>query len=72
MGAVGMTYEQGDVVPYPKRVRHQYTSALTTLYAGATHRASILRQWRGTFVQAKEERHCRWRRTGSTTPATSF
>ena len=59
MGAVGMTYEQGDVVPYPKRVRHQYTSALTTLYAGATHRASILRQWRGTFVQAKKEgRHC--------------
>src|SRR4249919_511773 len=60
MGAVGMTYEQGDVVPYPKRVRHQYTSALTTLYAGATHRASILRTWRTTFVQAKAEgRQCR-------------
>jgi hypothetical protein len=59
MGAVGMTFEQGDTKPYPIRVRHQYTSALTTLFAGATHRASILRKWRATFVQAKTEgKHC--------------
>ncbi len=55
MGAVGMTYEQGDGKPYPARVRHQYTSALATLFAGATHRASVLRQWRATFVGAKQE-----------------
>ena len=60
MGAVGMTFEQGDVKPYLTRVRHQYTSALTTLFTGATHRAHVLRQWRHTFVQAKDEgEHCR-------------
>ena len=55
MGAVGMTFEQGDGSPYPARVRHQYTSALSTLYAGATHRASVLRTWRDTFVQAQAQ-----------------
>jgi hypothetical protein len=60
MGAVGMTYEQGDGKPYPARVRHHYTTGLMSLFAGATHRASILRQWRATFVQAKAEgRDCR-------------
>jgi hypothetical protein len=59
LGAVGMTYEQGDIKPYPKRVRHQYTAALTTLFTGATHRTKVLRTWRSTFVQAKDEgRHC--------------
>ena len=63
MGAVGMTFEQGDSTPYPARVRHQYTSALSTLYAGATHRAQVLRQWRATFVQARDEgRDCRLER----------
>jgi hypothetical protein len=55
IGAVGMTYEQGDYVRYPVRVRHQFTSALVSLYAGATHRASILQTWRDTFVNAKAE-----------------
>jgi hypothetical protein len=55
LGAVGMTFEQGDAKPYPVRVRHQYTSALTTLFTGATHHARVLRQWRKTFVQAKAE-----------------
>jgi hypothetical protein len=60
MGAVGMTFEQGDAKPYPVRVRHQYTSALTTLFTGATHHALVLRQWRHTFVQAKRQgQHCR-------------
>ena len=30
MGAVGMTFEQGDGTAYPARVRHHYTSALST------------------------------------------
>ena len=55
MGAVGMTFEQGDAKPYSTRVTHQYTSALTTLYAGATHRAKVLREWRHTFVEAETE-----------------
>jgi hypothetical protein len=55
MGAVGMTYEQGDAKPYPTRVHHHYTSALTTLYTGAIHRERVLRQWRHTFVQAERE-----------------
>ena len=55
MGAVGMTFEQGDSAPYPARVRHQYTSALTTLFTGATHHERVLRTWRATFVQAKEQ-----------------
>jgi hypothetical protein len=60
MGAVGMTFEQGDAKPYPVRVRHQYTSALTTLFTGATHRVGVLRTWRRTFVQAKKQgEHCR-------------
>jgi hypothetical protein len=60
MGAVGMTFEQGDGKPYATRVRHQYTSALTTLYTGATHRSEVLRTWRNTFVRAKREgEHCR-------------
>jgi hypothetical protein len=63
MGAVGMTFEQGDAKPYRVRVLHQYTSALTTLFAGASHRAHVLRQWRHTFVQAKTEgQHCRLER----------
>ncbi len=60
LGAVGMTFEQGDAKPYPRRVRHQYTAALTTLFAGATHHTKVLRTWRRTFVQAKAEgQHCR-------------
>ena len=55
MGAVGMTFEQGDTKPYLARVRHQYTSALTTLFTGATHSAKVLRTWRSTFVRAKAE-----------------
>jgi hypothetical protein len=55
MGAAGMTYEQGTSAPYPQRVRHQFTAGLVSLYAGATHRESILRNWRETFVQAKAE-----------------
>lgn len=60
MGAVGMTFEQGDGKDYPVRVRHHFTSALSTLFAGATHRASVLRKWRATFVRAQiEGHHCR-------------
>jgi len=55
MGAVGMTFEQGDVKAYPVRVRHHFSSALTTLFTGATHRAQVLRTWRATFVHAKAE-----------------
>ncbi len=55
MGAAGMTYEQGTGAPYPVRVRHHFTTGLVSLYAGATHRESILRNWRATFVQAKAE-----------------
>ena len=59
MGAVGMTFEQGDGRPYPMRVRHHFMSALTTLFTGATHRAKVLRTWRSTFVHAKAEgEHC--------------
>ncbi len=60
MGAVGMTFEQGDAKAYSTRVAHQTASALTSLYAGATHRAKVLREWRHTFVQAKDEgQRCR-------------
>ncbi len=55
MGAVGMTFEQGDSTPYPKRVLHQYTSAITTLFTGASHAERVLRTWRSTFVTAKQE-----------------
>ncbi|MBZ5738827.1 M14 family zinc carboxypeptidase [Nocardioides mangrovi] len=55
LGAVGMTFEQGDGSPYPARVRHQFTSALTTLYTGATHRADVLQTWRDTFVEAQAQ-----------------
>jgi hypothetical protein len=55
LGAVGMTFEQGYTKPYPVRVRHHYTSALASLFAGATHHAKVLRTWRRTFVQAKAE-----------------
>ena len=55
MGAVGMTFEQGDSAPYPTRVRHQFTSALTTLFTAATHHEQVLRTWRATFVQAEEQ-----------------
>jgi Zinc carboxypeptidase len=54
-GAAGMTYEQGGDSPYPVRVRHHYTTGLVSLYAGATHRESILRRWRATFVHAEAE-----------------
>jgi len=60
MGAVGMTFEQGDASAYPVKVRHHFTSALSTLYAGATHRAEVLRTWRKTFVQAQTQgENCR-------------
>lgn len=55
LGAVGMTFEQGDSTPYPKRVLHQYTSALTTLFAAATHHDLVLRTWRSTFVKAQQQ-----------------
>jgi hypothetical protein len=54
-GAAGMTYEQGGDSPYPVRVRHHFTTALVSLYAGATHRRAILRRWRATFVHAEAE-----------------
>jgi hypothetical protein len=54
-GAAGMTYEQGGASKYRDRVAHHFTSALVSVYTGATHRASILRQWRATFVQAEAE-----------------
>ncbi|MCB0906374.1 MAG: hypothetical protein KDB63_04565 [Nocardioidaceae bacterium] len=55
LGAVGMTFEQGYFKPYPLKVSRHYTSAITSLYAGATHRAHVLRTWRDTFVKAKTE-----------------
>jgi hypothetical protein len=58
-GAAGMTYEQGGEAKYRDRVEHHYTSALVSVYTGATHRATILRQWRATFVEAQAEgRRC--------------
>ena len=70
MGAVGMTFEQGDGSPYPQRVRHQYLSALTTLYTGATHRASVLRTWRNTLSKHRNRaRAAAWSRTASSTRA---
>ncbi len=54
-GAAGMTYEQGTAATYPMRVRHHYTTGLVSLYAGATHRESVLRRWRDTFVKAQAE-----------------
>jgi hypothetical protein len=54
-GAAGMTYEQGGDAPYPVRVRHQFTSALVSLYAGATHRETVLGRWRAQFVHAEAE-----------------
>ena len=54
-GATGMTYEQGENASYPTRVRHHYTSALVTLYTGATHRVSVLTDWRKSFVEAEAE-----------------
>ena len=55
MGAVGMTFEQGDETGYPSRVRHQYTSALTTLFTAATHHEKVLRTYRETFVEAQAQ-----------------
>jgi hypothetical protein len=58
-----MTFEQGDSTPYPKRVLHHYTSALTTLFAAATHHDTVLRTWRATFVKAQQEgEQCRLQR----------
>ena len=37
------------------RVLHQYTSALVSLYTGATHREQVLTRWRGIFAQAQAE-----------------
>jgi hypothetical protein len=54
-GAAGMTYEQGVNAPYPVRVKHHFTTALVSLFTGATHRASILSRWRETFVHAEAE-----------------
>jgi len=54
-GAAGMTYEQGAQASYPDRVEHHFTSALVTLYTGATNREHVLRQWRGSFVHAQTE-----------------
>jgi hypothetical protein len=54
-GAAGMTYEQGSDTPYPARVVHQYTSAMASLYAGATARVKVLTQWRATFRTALAE-----------------
>jgi hypothetical protein len=63
LGAVGMTFEEGNRKLYPARVRHQYASALTTLFTGATHHTKVLREWRHTFVQAKSEgERCRLQR----------
>lgn len=54
-GAAGMTFEQGTESPYPMRFLHHFTTGLASLYAGATHRESILTRWRATFVQAQAE-----------------
>lgn len=51
-GAAGMTFEQGGDTTYSAKVLHHFTSALVTLYAGATHRAEILTRWRGIFQTA--------------------
>lgn len=54
-GAAGMTYEQGTEAPYPMRFLHHFTTGLVSLYAGATHRESILARWRATFVEGQAE-----------------
>jgi hypothetical protein len=59
-GAAGMTFEQGGDSPYPAKTNHHYTSAITTLYTGATNRARLLREWRQTWLQAlREGQACR-------------
>ena len=72
MGAVGMTFEQGDETAYPARVLHQFTSALTTLFTAATHHEKVLRTWRARPSSRRRTRvsSASCSRTRSTTPAT--
>ncbi|HEY2172837.1 MAG TPA: M14 family zinc carboxypeptidase [Mycobacteriales bacterium] len=58
-GAAGMTYEVGQDASYPDQTYKHYLSAITSLYAGATHRQSILTGWHQSFVTAaREGRQC--------------
>ncbi len=58
-GAAGMTYEVGQQASYPDQTYKHYLSGITSLYAGATHRQSILTGWHRSFVTAaRQGRRC--------------
>ena len=59
-GAAGMTFEVGQEAPYPDQTYKHYLSGMSSLYAGATNRRSILRDWHKGYVQAQRQgRQCR-------------
>ena len=71
MGAVGMTYEQGDSTPYPERVRHQYTSALVDACTPARPiaRASCASGAPPSSRPRRKDGSAAWSRTSSSTRA---
>lgn len=59
-GAAGMTFEVGQEASYPDQTYKHYLTGMSSLYAGATHRQSILRDWHRGYVQAaRQGRQCR-------------
>lgn len=54
-GAAGMTFEVGQQAPYPAQTHKHYLSGMSSLYAGATHRADVLADWHRGYVQAQRE-----------------
>ncbi|UYM04690.1 M14 family zinc carboxypeptidase [Solicola gregarius] len=59
-GAAGMTFEVGQDAAYPDQTYKHYLSGISSLYAGATHRKSIVTDWHKGYVQAERQgRQCR-------------
>ncbi|UPK76822.1 hypothetical protein MU582_09330 [Nocardioidaceae bacterium SCSIO 66511] len=59
-GAAGMTFEVGQAATYPAQTRKHYLSGISSLYAGATHRKSVLTDWHRSYVQAQRQgKQCR-------------
>lgn len=54
-GAAGMTFEVGQQASYPEQTYKHYLSAMSSLYAGATNRQSILTQWHQGYAQAQRQ-----------------
>ncbi|MBO0828156.1 MAG: hypothetical protein J2P24_10290 [Streptosporangiales bacterium] len=54
-GAAGMTFEVGQQASYPDQTAKQRLSGLTTLFTGASNRASVLSGWHQGYVEAKQE-----------------